>query len=375
MKKKLYIAIMLLMVGLGYGRAAVTIPDAYTHSVDSLAMYIDCNCNNDREKVETIYTWIINNLNYNLYTTFTSRNEPYSEERELAHTLQTREGVCRQFARLFIRVAERMGIPAYVVSGYNRHSTGGIMPEPHDWVAAKVNAKWYLYDPTFGMGYVENYKFFRRPQMKYCHMDPKEMIKTHMPYDPIWQLLPQPLTFDEFDNGLPHKPSAIDCNFNDSIIAYTALPWIQQLVTAHRRVMSNGKGNRLTLYFLQLTESNIKVYRKQRVVNAHNAAMKYQNSAVDLYDAFINYKEASFKPVKEEELVRNMLAKAEQAIREAERLHRSVIEIPEEYESAMSNLGASIAETIAAIDGQKDFLERYYKATKSQRRQMLKKPS
>lgn len=59
--------------------ASDNIPKAYTHSVDSLSWYIDVHFDTDKQKAEAIYVWITNNLTYNVYTTFTSRNEVYSE--------------------------------------------------------------------------------------------------------------------------------------------------------------------------------------------------------------------------------------------------------------------------------------------------------
>ena len=63
--------------------ASDNIPKAYTHSVDSLSWYIDVHFDTDKQKAEAIYVWITNNLTYNVYTTFTSRNEVYSEKRDL----------------------------------------------------------------------------------------------------------------------------------------------------------------------------------------------------------------------------------------------------------------------------------------------------
>lgn len=368
--KKLYLIIYMLWMGAA-ARAALSVPEAYTRSVDSLAMYIDSRCSGDREKVEAVYSWITHHLSYNLYTTFTSRHEAYSEERELSRTLRTREGVCRQFALLFARLSERMCIPAFVVSGYTRSAGGGIMPEPHDWAAALIDGRWYFYDPTFGMGYVKDYKFIRRPLMDFCHVAPERMVQTHMPYDPIWQLLDHPLTYDEFDCGARQGATTAVCHYNDSIRLHLRQSRLQRLTASHRRALHNGKGNRLTLYYLQLTEANIKIFRKQQVIDAHNAAMKYQNLACDLYDRFIAYKKAGFTPERSEPEVRAMLRKAEEAAGKAAQIHRSATDIPAEYLSAMKGLGSSIGAISKGVTLQKQFLDRYYLASRGERRRLL----
>lgn len=353
--------------------ASNNIPEAYTHSVDSLSWYIDAHFDTDRQKAETIYAWITNNLTYNVYTTFTSRNEVYSEERDLQRTLQSRKGICKQFALLFRTLAENVGIPAFVVSGYNK-SNGTLLPTPHEWCAAKVDGQWYFYDPTFGMGYVTNsYQFIHRPTMKYCQVSPEKMIRTHMPYDPIWQLLPSPCTYDEFDKNTYNPPHAAKnkYDFNDSILVYVQQPRIEQLTSSYLRARHNGTANPLVDYYLQLTQSNINVYKQKQVYEIYLKAMKLYNQSTDLHNEFIRLKRQKFRTEKNEETVKGWLHDALLLANRADSLLSNVQEAPPQYESAVRNLQASTQTLAEKLGKMQEFAELYYASSSKDRKKLL----
>lgn len=350
---------------------ADVIPEAYGHSADSLAYYIDAHFDGDREKAEAIYAWITTRLTYNVYTTFTSRNEVYSETRDIQRALDSRKGICRQFALLFRTVAERVGIPAFVVSGYNKVQ-GVLLGTPHDWCAALVDGQWLLYDPTFGMGYIANNQFVHAPTMSYCHLRPEALIGSHMPYDPIWQLLEVPYSYDEFDNN--RKPAANrnhPFHFKDSIQAYVRQPRMEQLKAIYGRIKRNGTPNQLVDYYLQLTEANISVHEQRKVYDVYKEAVKMQNRSVDLLNAFLRYRNRGFTPSKEEQEVRMQLTEVRQSIRATDSLLQTLTVIPPVYQSALTNLQASVASVTSRLDVQQAFVDEYYAAPASKRKKML----
>lgn len=353
--------------------ASDNIPEAYTYSVDSLSWYIDAHFDTDSQKAEAIYAWITHNLTYNVYTTFTSRNEVYSEERDLQRTLRSRKGICKQFALLFRTLAENTGIPAFVVSGYNK-SNGALLPTPHEWCAAKIDGQWYFYDPTFGMGYVtDNYQFIHRPTMKYCQVTPEKMIRTHMPYDPIWQLLSYPYTYDEFDKSTynPQASGRKKCHYNDSILAYVRLPRVGQLTSAYQRVRNNGTANPLVDYYLQLTQSNINVYKQRQVYEVYLASMKLYNQSADLHNNFIRLRRQKFKTDKDEATVKGWLDDALHLANRADSLLSNVQEAPPQYESAVRNLQTSARELAEKIGKMQEFADLYYASSPKNRKKLL----
>ena len=51
------------------------IPDEYTHSVDSLALYLECNCDTEEEKLKTLYIWMTHTFRYRMFEAFVAGNQ------------------------------------------------------------------------------------------------------------------------------------------------------------------------------------------------------------------------------------------------------------------------------------------------------------
>ena len=349
--------IRLLTILLGCGLAlsaahgqeqARPIPVAYTTSLDSLALYIDSHGKSEQDKLESLYAWITTKMSYNVYPTFVSINEKRDEHKEILQALRSREGVCRHFALIFREVSERMDIPAFFIEGYTK-SNGTVTPEPHAWCAALVGGQWRLYDPTFGMGHVSNYRFVRKPNHTYCKVKPEVFIRSHMPFDPLWQFLPRPLSFQEFDEGTPLPPDdgqAQVFDFADTLRTYLRQTPVQRLTAVNERIRHNGRSNRLVDYYVQLNTSNIAVHRQNEVYNLYKNALKHYNRSVDNYNEVIRYQRVNRKIKKEgKKLIENWLTEATTAITSARDILQQARQVPEQYETAVNNLMKAIEDT------------------------------
>ncbi len=60
-------------------------------------------------------------------------------------------GVCAGFARSFQYLALLEGIPCIIVTGYQRNADGTPDSVRHAWCMAKIEGKWYHFDPTWGV--------------------------------------------------------------------------------------------------------------------------------------------------------------------------------------------------------------------------------
>lgn len=356
--KRLYLSLLALVCSLGNlcaqapNDALPSIPDSYTRSIDSLAIYIDSHQPEEGGKLKMLYSWITSNMRYNVYPTFISVNEKRDEKKEMLQALQSREGVCRHFALIFQAVSERMDIPAFFIEGYTK-TNGVITPEPHAWCAALVNGKWYQYDPTFGMGYVKNYQFVSAPSSDYCQVAPEVFIRTHMPFDPIWQFLPHPYPYQAFDQGTARPEAASQApvfDFADSIRTYLLQKPVQRLSAINERIRHNGQSNRLIEYYLQLNTSNIAVHRQNEVYEIYKKALKYYNHSVDNYNEIIRYRHTHPKIKKgDKKQIETWSIEAKEAIDNAKKTIDNAQQIPEAYETAINNLKNAIAETAEKI--------------------------
>ena len=351
--------------------AILSIPDEYTKKVDTFAEYINRKFKGDEAKMRAIYVWMTHRMAYNVFTTFTSRNEVYSEEKEVQETLSTRKGVCRQFALLFKTLAGKVGIKAYLIDGYGK-SGNVVLPEVHEWCVAQVNGEWYFFDPTYDTGYIEDYRFVSAPDDVYFKQLPERFIQTHMPFDPLWQFLKRPYSYSEFEKGVLESGRNVPffC-WQDSLKVYDRQSWVEQLEAARSRILANGKGNDLVDYFLQLNQANTQVGKDSEAIDVYAAATDLQNRAVDSINVFIRYRKAGFRPRKAEAQVRRMIEVSEELTLRADSLINSVHTISSQYKQALLNLRESIMDLAMQIYKHKLFLERYYATKPSVTREFI----
>lgn len=371
MKRSILLTMVLLTLGVQLHaevkepKGGPAIPKEYTYSPDSLALYIDMNYNNDDDKLEALYDWIIHNMSYNVYITFKSNNEAPDELKEICQSLRKREGVCRQFALIFQYVANQLCIPAFMVNGYTR-SSNTISPYPHAWCIAKVGKEWYCYDPTFDMGYTRNQRFVSDPKKDYYRMAPQTFVRNHMPFDPIFQALSQPLYYQTFDKGEKVQAARPEVNFNDSIIDFCHQTPLEQTRHSIQRVRKNGEANRLIDYYLELSESNLNIYIINQVRATFIEAMRLQNLAEDKRRDMARKIKSGFKDMDDAQ-IDQLMKECSGSIEQSDALWRSVKEVPEIYKENFSQLRLYIDRTIDRVR-QVNEIGAQYLATKPNKR-------
>ena len=71
----------------------------------------------DKEKVMAIYGWIKENVCYDYEA------NPLYQHIDIEKTLQTKKGICYDYACLFAALCHCQGIPCYVLDGYSRENS------------------------------------------------------------------------------------------------------------------------------------------------------------------------------------------------------------------------------------------------------------
>lgn len=196
---------------------AQAIPDSITRDPVLFAGYLKSVCRSDEELAKTLYIWLGTKIYYDLDLT----EKPWvsmSKNELIKQTLITRRGVCEHYAEVFTSLLTRAGIEAVTVEGYVRRFGKIDTTVGHAWNAARISGTWRLFDATWGSGYVRFERFHKRFTMTYYMTDPDSMIVTHIPFDPMWQLVDYPVTHDGFLAG--HAKGSIFMNFTDSITDY-----------------------------------------------------------------------------------------------------------------------------------------------------------
>ena len=177
-------------------------PDSAADSVADLAAYLAKGTSSDIEEARAIYIWVTANISYDADAYFSGNIGKYSGDEILA----SRKGVCSGYATLFKALADAMGLKCEIIHGFAkgygyRESEAGenVQYKPnHDWNAVLLGGSWYLIDSTWGSGYLNNNAFQRQYSGFYFCPHPERFIYQHYPEDSQWQLIDNPITFEDF---------------------------------------------------------------------------------------------------------------------------------------------------------------------------------
>lgn len=185
---------------------ALQVPDIARRSVRSLVGYLTGAATCDMDRVRLFYFWICHNIRYNVR---------YADlQMTPGDVLESRIGVCRDYARLFSEMCRLSDIRVRELSGFAKgfdYRAGHNFRPGHDapghtWNAVFLNASWRFIDCTWGTGFVNSLGQFQdRFSEHFFLTDPDVFAWTHFPWGNSdetcsrWQLLEQPLSLAEFN--------------------------------------------------------------------------------------------------------------------------------------------------------------------------------
>ncbi|QMW03258.1 transglutaminase domain-containing protein [Spirosoma foliorum] len=317
----------------------------------------------EEAKVRAIYMWVSKNIAYDVNQLFSFH---FGETSDLStdQILRTRKGVCVDYALLFNELCTNVGLKSYTVEGYVKK--GKVIGDfGHAWNAVRIHDQWYLFDSTWGAGYVSERTFTQAPNDVYFMVPPDEFIYSHMPFDPIWEFLEHPITNQEFYNNL-NKSSNISVAFsvNDSLKIYDQQPHLKHLEAAEKRIEKNGNVNFMTETYLHNIKYEILSTYYSRGVDAYNETVK-------LIKDFTNYRIARFTPLKSDEDIKKMLIDIESQLAATKRI---VAEIPlknKDVIKKVDEINKLLVELDQNVKEQNQFLTKYFKVWKPLRKAML----
>ncbi|MGF3104856.1 transglutaminase domain-containing protein [Rossellomorea sp. DUT-2] len=126
----------------------------------------------DRDKAKAIYDYVAKNVSYDVEK---YENDDFNWDDSALKTLETKTGVCQDYAYLAIAMLRASDTEARFVEG----RAGGIFPGRHAWVEANLDGEWVTLDPTWGSGYLKDDKFVPAFNEDYFDPDMDEFKKTH----------------------------------------------------------------------------------------------------------------------------------------------------------------------------------------------------
>ena len=186
----------------------------------------------DREKLTRIYQWIIYHIRYDYEAL---RDGNWRINRNSQDILLRGKAICWGYATLCKTLLGEVDIQAVVVSGYSRGlpSSGQDSQEPdHAWNAVQVDDEWYLVDATWDSGILHAMEDFDATASHYFLSEPAEFLQSHIPAQPMWQLLACPVGLVNFiERGVNYIAEDDSCYaYSDSIAAYLQLDTLERLL-------------------------------------------------------------------------------------------------------------------------------------------------
>ena len=346
------------------------IPDSLTRTVKDLAGYITSNFGKEEDKGRAIFIWIATNIQYDIDNMF-AINFYEKEEEKVSKPLKNRKGICENYAALFKEVCLKAGLKSYVVEGYTKQN-GFADYIPHAWCATLIDSSWFMFDPTWGSGYVSNGRFYKKINNAYFKATPANLIKSHMPFDFLWQFLNYPITNQEFYEGKTQQNKTKPFfSYPDSIQVYDKQSVIEQLISSADRIERNGVKNAMIFDRLRHIKLEIENYRQSQTVNLYNAAGVDYNEGVSKLNEFIQYRNQQFEPYKPDWAIQEMIDAADKKFNEAEAKLNSIKNPDGNIISMILQLKKLIDDATAQVTEQQNWLKVYFSRGKSGRRSMF----
>jgi hypothetical protein len=349
-------------------KRVLELPDSLSKKTEDIASYISANFKDDNEKSRAIFIWVATNIQYDIENMF-ALNFYEKKEEKILKPLKTKKGICENYAALFTDICQKAGIRSFVVEGYTKQN-GFADYIPHAWSAALIDSTWYLFDPTWGSGYVSGGKFFKKINNDHYKANPALFNKTHMPFDPLWQFLDYPISNQEFYEGKAQQNKAF-FNFKDSIEAYEKQSHLEQLASSAYRIEKNGVKNSLIFDRLQHLKLEIENNRQTTIMNLYNSAVVDYNDGVNDFNTFINYRNKQFTPLKADSEIQNMVTIVDSKFKSAKSKLLQISNPDFNTTNLIQQLTKSIDDVTTHVTEQNEWLKVYFSKGKSGRKSMF----
>lgn len=325
---------------------ALKIPEEKTYSTIAIAQYLNENFTKEGEKIRAAYTWIINNIKYSKDSLFQFNRWGIDPEINMNAILRRRKGVCENYAALYSNILLKCGVQAVPVTGYT-NLPGNDYWNGHGWVAVQLDKEWYLCDPTWDGGYA-SYMYFLVP--------PDEFIQSHMPFDPLWQLLEHPITHKDFKRRIfSAKKNTAAFNYKDSVLAYLQSDTLQQMESASRRMHEEGIDNKDQQTWYTYNQMKVHIVLQEENMQLFNSAVADLNNAKKNYNDLVQYRNNNFIPAKTRNEIESMFADIDKLINEALKKVEGIGKKSENYQYDADGLKESLNSLIAKTKEQKEY--------------------
>ncbi|MGO4904656.1 transglutaminase domain-containing protein [Flavobacterium sp. W20_MBD1_R3] len=348
------------------------IPANSTTSIDAIASYINANFKTETDKIRAVFYWTASNISYDVANMY-SLNPNETGAEKITKTLKTKKGVCIHYATVFNALVQKIGIQSYIIEGYTKQN-GKVSDLAHAWTAAKIDKKWYIFDPTWGSGYVNNGKFSKKLNNSYFKAEPAKIIASHIPFDYLWQFLNYPITNAAFYEGkIQSNKTKNYFDFEKEIDKYNALPEADKLFASAERIEKNGLKNAMILERYEGKKEQLTYLRQNANIEKLNTVVRELNEAVVLLNDFIQYRNNKFKPTMSDGEISSMIQTPREKLAKCQNDIYSVGFVGSQNTANVASMKKSIEATLAQAEEHALFVKNYLSKSKIVRKTMFSK--
>ncbi|HEY5390534.1 MAG TPA: transglutaminase domain-containing protein [Hanamia sp.] len=269
------------------------IPINKSQSSSEIADFINSHYQSDDQKVLAIYSWLVNNIQYdNDSLHFVVLDE--DNDQRVSYALRRRKGVCENFAAIFSDLCTKCGIPSFEISGLTKQGSS-VASQGHMWCAAFVDNAWNLYDPTWDAVWQGN----NTREYNYFKVSPAVFIQSHLPFDPLFQLLNYPINYHDFVTGSEGRKNEQNYfNYLDSLKSFQKMDKISQYASEESRIKKMQWPSSKIDTKIKRLQFQAEVLSQDDDADLYNAAVEDYNKAIHDLNIFLTYRNNNFQPFK-----------------------------------------------------------------------------
>lgn len=353
-------------------RKMASMPIEKTQNATEIAQFINSNFKTETDKIRAVFYWTASNISYDSAKISTTTLEQTQTDR-LTKTLKTKKGVCYDYSLVFNEIASLIGIKSIIITGYTKQN-GKIDVLSHAWCAAKIDADWYLFDPTWGSGYVNNNHYTQKLNNRYYKVTPSQMIVSHMPFDYLWQFMTFPLSHQEFIEGRTQVNKPKDkYDFIREIAKYESLNSADQYFESAQRIEKNGIKNQLILEAHTYAKKTWKIELENKISNTYNQIVTDFNEAINELNDFIYYRNNKFKPNLSDDEILKKIQSPNEKLKKCQKAVFTINYSNSPNANNINQLKRSIADAITQSETHLQFVNNYISKGKLVRKTMFSK--
>ena len=333
------------------------IPADSTTTTTGIANYIKANFKTENDKIRAVFYWTTSNISYDVKNIFTPTS--IDPQEKITTTLKTRMGVCIHYAEVFNAIANKAGIKTYVIIGYTKQN-GAIDTISHAWCASQIDGKWFLFDPTWGSGGINNGKFVKKRNNIYFKVSPEKMIISHIPFDYLWQFLHFPITNQEFYKGIvePNKDRT-SFDYQKEIDIYEKLTDADKAFESAARIEKNGIINNLISEQYKFEKKEFNAITQNKNIEKVTLIVTNYNQGISFLNDFIFFRNRKFKPEQSDEEMKNSIQNVKDKFKKCERDIYNLGYVGKENAQNIIGLKHNIANSLQEVEEQEAFLKEY----------------